>query len=235
MWQGHLRREVRLLRMKVILVIIACFSLLSFKPPEKTDYRKVFGSNYTWAVNWLKQNDGLIREYATAFNIPGKELKAIVFPELIRYNSFFNALEVESLKFLYVTEGKDYADFSVGYFQMKPSFGEMIEHDAFHLLPVKYRDESGWKFMITDDEASRKARVKRLSNVRQQLIYLCALYKLCESHYSVSAPKERVKLFATCYNAGYWRSHESLKTFMSKNHYHGYNYASVSAYYFTQE
>ena len=66
--------------MKVSFIIITCFSFLSFAPPEKTDYKKVFGSDYTWAVNWLKQNDALIHEYASAFNIPEKELKAIVFP-----------------------------------------------------------------------------------------------------------------------------------------------------------
>src|SRR6476661_8460768 len=222
--------------MKISFIIITCFSLLSFAPPEKTDYKKVFGSNYTWAANWLKQHDGLINEFASAFDIPGKELKAIVFPELIRYNGFVNALEVESLKYLYVTEGKEYADFSVGYFQMKPSFGEMIEQDAFKYLPVKYHIESGWKNNLSDD-ASRKARVKRLSNVRQQLIYLCAFYKLCEKRFTGSnlSAEERVKFFATCYNAGYKRSFESLKSFMGKNHYNGYNYASVSIYYFNQE
>jgi len=224
--------------MKAAFIIIPCISLVAFTPPEKTDYKKVFGSNYTWAVNWLKQNDGLIQEYASAFSIPQKELKAIVFPELIRYNSFFNALELESLKYLYVTEGKDYADFSVGYFQMKPSFAEMIEKDGYTFLPAKYRIESGWKFSNADDEVSRKARVKRLSNVRQQLIYLCALYKFCDKRFNggkINSPEERVKLFATCYNAGYWRSYASLKSFMLKNHYHGCNYASVSAYYFIQK
>ena len=223
--------------MKVTIIIIACISLVAFSPPEKTDYRKVFGSNYTWALDWLKQNDELIHEYASAFSIPHKELKAIVFPELIRYNSFFNALEVESLKFLYVTEGKRYADFSVGFFQMKPSFAESVERDAINLLPSIYKDRSGWMQFATNGEASRKARVKRLSNVGQQLIYLCALYKLCENRFNgfVNSPEERVKLFATCYNAGYRRSFETLKAFMTKNHYHGYNYASVSAYYFIHE
>lgn len=211
--------------------------MVSFRPPEKTDFRKVFGSDYVWAANWLKQNDLLIHEYASAFDIDDKELKAIVFPELIRYNGFINALEVESLKYLYVTEGKNYADFSVGYFQMKPSFGEMIEHDAFPLLPAKYRNESGWKYKLADDETSRKARAKRLSNVRQQLIYLCAFYKICENRFSSMHlnSEERVKLFATCYNAGYRRSYESLKSFMEKNNYYGYNYASVSMYYFVQD
>jgi hypothetical protein len=79
-----------------------------------------------------------------------------------------------------VKEGKYYADFSVGYFQMKPSFGEMIEEDARNLLPENYLKESGWKLVLKDDEVSRKERVRRLSNVRHQLIYLCAFYKICE-------------------------------------------------------
>lgn len=224
--------------MKFTLTIILSLLFLSFKPPGESDYKKVFGNNYTWAVNWLKQNDNLIREYAIAFNIPDKELKAIVFPELIRYNSFFNALEIESLKFLYVKEGKDYADFSVGFFQMKPSFGEMIESDALNLMPGKILQQSGWHSTGKDDELSRKERVKRLSNIRHQLIYLCAFYKICEFRFKgmcISSPEERVKLFATCYNAGYKRSYKSLLSFLSKNNFYNCNYSSVSAYYYMRE
>jgi len=224
--------------MKLSLIITLCLFFLSFKPPGETDYKKVFGNKYAWAVNWLKQNENLIREYAKAFNIPDKELKAIVFPELIRYNCFFNALEIESLKFLYVKEGKDYADFSVGFFQMKPSFGEMIEIDALNLIPVNMLQESGWNPPGKENELSRKERVKRLSNIRHQLIYLCAFYKICEFRFKnmhISSPEERVKLFATCYNAGYKRSYKGLLSFLSKNNFYNCNYSSVSAYYYIQE
>lgn len=224
--------------MKIPLFIITCVCLLSFKPMVETDYEKVFGNKYTWAVSWLQQNDLLIREYASDFNIPEKELKAIVFPELIRYNSFFNTLEIESLKYLYVKEGKDYADFSVGFFQMKPSFGESIEVDARNLLPGDYLERSGWKAVQKDNEVERQERVRRLSNVRHQLIYLCAFYKFCEFRFKdmrFSSPEERVKLFATCYNAGYRRSYESLLSFSAKNNFYRYNYSSVSMYYYQHE
>lgn len=224
--------------MKVLLIILMSVCLASFTtPPGETDYKKVFGEKYVWALNWLNQNDALIHEYAVAFSIPEKELKAIVFPELIRYNSFFNALEIESLKFLYVKEGKDYADFSVGYFQMKPSFGEMVESDARNLLPGNYLSASGWEFNQPDDEESRRARVKRLSNVRHQLLYLCAFYKICENRFKghFNTSEERVKLFATCYNAGYRRSYNSLLSFSAKNDFYNYNYSSISKYYFLQE
>lgn len=224
--------------MKQLFNILALMLLVSFKPPVETDYKKVFGDRYTWAANWLKQNEAVFNEYATAFNIPDKELKAIVFPELIRYNSLFNALEMESLKFLYVSEGKEYADFSVGYFQMKPSFAEMVEHDAMNLLPERYQSFSGWNLSGQDTEHSRMARVKRLSNVHHQLIYLCAFYKICENRFSnwqFNSAEEKVKLFATGYNAGYKRDDKSLLSYLSKKHFYNYNYASVSAYYYAQE
>src|SRR5690349_1204457 len=115
--------------MKTVLVIISAFCF-SFIKPAEIDYREVFGSDYTWAVNWLNKNDQLIAKYAARYEVPPKEIKAIIFPELIRYNAVFDALEIESLKFLYVSEGTDYANFSVGFFQMKPSFAEMVETDA---------------------------------------------------------------------------------------------------------
>lgn len=224
--------------MKGILTITMLLCLVSFRvPPGETDYKKVFGEKYVWALNWLNQNNALVREYALAFDIPEKELKAIVFPELIRFNSFFNAIEIESLKFLYVSEGKDYADFSVGYFQMKPSFGEMIENDAYDLLPAEYQVASGWNPQGADNEESRRARVKRLSNVRQQLIYLCAFYKICSNRFKdhFKTADERVKLFATCYNAGYRRSYPSLLSFSSKNDFYNCNYSAISTFYFRNE
>ncbi len=224
--------------MKVLLIIITCTCLVSFRSPDEADYRKVFGDRYTWAVNWLEQNDAVIREYACAFDIPAKELKAIVFPELIRYNNFFNAIEIESLKYLYVSEGKYYADFSVGYFQMKPSFGEMVEKDALYFLPKKYQATSGWSAQQTDDAKSRMARVKRLSNTADQLIYLCAFYKLCENRFKGSkfgSREERLRMFATCYNAGYKRSNEALQAFLGQGAFYGHNYSAISAYYFQHE
>lgn len=226
--------------MKTALLLFTLVSLSSFEMPVENDYKKVFGSDYTWAANWLKQHDGLIEEYASEFDMPGKELKAIVFPELIRYNSLFNALEIESLKYLYVREGRYYADFSVGYFQMKPSFAEMVEEDGGKLLDAGRLIEAGWKNIMeaADIEISRRERVKRLSNTRQQIIYLCVFYKICQSRFQdriFASPVERLKFFATCYNAGYRRSYESLMAFQLKNNFYKYNYSSVSAYYYLQK
>ena len=73
---------------------------------------------------------------------------AVVFPELIRYSALRDKIEITLLKSLYIYKGDDYADFSIGQFQMKPSFAELI-HKNVQLLkgqaknPVQGKDSKG--------------------------------------------------------------------------------------------
>lgn len=233
--------------MKRTLILVSIL-FVSFTIPVTDNYKQVFGSDYTWAVNWLEQNNAVIQKNADQFNIPSKELKAIVFPELIRYNTVLNAIEINSLKYLYVSEGKDYADFSVGYFQMKPSFAEMVEQDMGGLKDNFFISRSKLKglYNLADNEASRKERIARISSIEMQLQYLCAFYKICEQKFTdkkFSSTEEKVRFFSTGYNAGYQRTYESLQSFQEKKYYHTgklftseqYNYADISSYYFINE
>ncbi|MEO8853176.1 MAG: hypothetical protein ABI359_05325, partial [Ginsengibacter sp.] len=88
--------------MKRTLILLATL-FVSFTIPVTDNYKQAFGSDYTWAVNWLEQNKAVIQKNADQCNIPAKELKAIIFPELIRYNTAFDAIEISSLKYLYVS------------------------------------------------------------------------------------------------------------------------------------
>ena len=55
-----------------------------------------------------------------------QEKTAIFFPELIRYSFIRDLLETTALEYLYIENGKNYADFSIGRMQMKPSFIEIF-------------------------------------------------------------------------------------------------------------
>ena len=229
-----------------LLIITTIFS--SFSKSVTVNYRQEFAGDYTWAVSWLQQNNSTIEKYAGKFNIPAKELKAIVFPELIRYNTVYDAIEINSLKYLYVSEGKSYADFSVGYFQMKPSFAEMIEQDANTFLDAGILQISGMDKLknAADTEANRKARVSRITSVEDQVIYLCLFYKICAAKFAKARfanTRDKLKFFATCYNAGYRRNYDKLVSIQSKKYFHTgklwsnthYNYAAISDYYFGHE
>ena len=228
-----------------IKIILSALLMLTLNPAAKQDYRAVFGTDYIWANDWVKEHNTLFANAAQLNNVPARELEAIVFPELIRYNNVYDAMEIQSLKFLYVSNGKAYADFSVGCFQMKPSFAEAVEKDA-----VLYLDDStiaqlsfqGLAYS-KDDEATRKQRVQRITSVAGQLNYLVAFYKICERKFETAAftnSNEKIKFFATAYNAGYHFTKEEILKKADRRFFHTgkllsatkYNYSDIAMFWF---
>lgn len=128
----------------------------------------------------------------------------IVAPEVYWYSSLSDKAETYTLKVLYAQTGK--GDFSIGYFQMKPSFAEQIENiiKSNNELKKKY-----YELFILDDtpQAIRAERVSRLSSLKYQTLYLAAFYEIAESKISKwSSNKEGqnqfLKNLATIYNGG---------------------------------
>lgn len=226
-----------------IILITGAVILLSFKTTKlSNDFAAVFGKDYSWAQTWIKNNAAAFDKTASQLNISAKEMEAIIFPELIRYNAVYDAMEIQSLKFLYVSQGKDYADFSVGYFQMKPSFAEHIEKDAALYLDAATLAACGLNGLdqAADNETARRERISRITSAAGQLKYLSAFYKICEAKFSKEVfanAEERTRFFATCYNAGYQLTAEKIKEKQNKKFFHtgkfiqsdNYCYADVAA------
>lgn len=134
---------------------------------------------------------------------------AIVFPELIRYSSLRDYVEVHSLEVLYVQYGKAYSDFSVGRFQIKPSFAEKLEADAIRLNITD--GHSFLSLLVCDTSSSsvaRKARVERLTDIYDQVLYIelftLVMNTLYPDWYRMPA-MEKLDFYATAYNAGYYK------------------------------
>jgi hypothetical protein len=93
-------------------------------PASNPNYYEIFGADYEYAVNKIEENswwaDTLVKN-----NIDPQFALSVIFPELIRYSSISDFIEVKALEVLYVQYGKDYSDFSIGLFQMKPEFAEI--------------------------------------------------------------------------------------------------------------
>ena len=68
---------------------------------------------------------------------------AVVFPEIVRYSDLEDLIQIRALKVLYVQYGRKYADFSVGHFQMKPSFIEQLEADWNRLASAEEKSAAG--------------------------------------------------------------------------------------------
>src|SRR5674476_1475160 len=93
---------------------------------QSINYQEVFGDDWKKAQAFERDNRSWMEPILAKNHISYPIAIAIVFPELVRYSALRDKMEITLLKTLYVNLGEDYANFSIGQFQMKPSFAEMI-------------------------------------------------------------------------------------------------------------
>lgn len=222
--------------------------LLSFLlPATVVNYAAHYGDSYQKAQDWVQDHQSILQVQASWHGLEATELAAIIFPELIRYNEWQNLLETEALALAYVEGGTAWADFSIGAFQMKPSFAEAIEQclldwpegkAAFpRLLPQP-------KYSPTQQ---RQARLDRLCTVQGQVQYLCAFVVWMQTRtgfYLVTpTPTQKITLLATAYNSGFQQDWPTLQR-RSQQHFFPYGakypqegqhaYAAVAVSYYQQ-
>jgi hypothetical protein len=132
-------------------------------------------------------------------------LFGIVAPEITRYSSGIDFVESRALKVLYVQGGTAYANFSVGHFQMKPSFVERLE-DSLRCRPWLH---ARFGHCLIDGLAPRAARVERLdrlSRLDAQMDYLLLFCTLVEERFRDRrhpTAGARLRFFASAYNTGF--------------------------------
>jgi hypothetical protein len=166
------------------------------------------------AVFTLKTHKNLIQKLSDEYATDKAAVSSIVFPEIIRYNTFKDFIETKSLEWLYVQYGKDKADFSIGLFQMKPSFVEKLEYYIGHTPSVKNR----FNTLLIDNQLNisenRRLRVERLKNMEWQIRYANAFWYICEELFkneNFNNKEEKIKFYASAYNFGFDRDVNKIK------------------------
>jgi hypothetical protein len=142
---------------------------------------------------------------------------------------------------MYTQFGKDYSDFSVGYFQMKPSFVESLEN-YISQNPKQFKDYIEFLFKDPQSKNSRIVRLERLNNILWQLKYLAAFCAIVENRFksnTYSSIEEKLKFYAAAYNSGYHKSKEHLinmqkKTFFPKIAKQKFNYSDISVQFYNK-
>ena len=89
-------------------------------------YYKIFGNDYKNALNYFKKYKTFSRNILKENNVDAEIIIPILFPERIRYSIVRDFFETAFLEAIYTSQGSDYIDFSIGDFQMKPSFIEKL-------------------------------------------------------------------------------------------------------------
>ena len=184
------------------------------------NYPKVFGNDWTSAINYVKEHhDEWSREFEQ-FDVDPRLAVAIVFPELIRYSMWQDEIERAAVNGLYVIKGTDGANFSIGRFQMKPSFAEEIEQEWNRSSLSK---EYGLVFNLQQNSEARRSRIRRLSNMQGQCRYLAIFIRLLQQRHpqlEQLSEKEQVCFLATAYNRSFTASFQQIKKIQHERHFH---------------
>lgn len=167
-------------------------------------YAEIFGKDYHDALQYMQRKQPLIRWVWQPYGTDAAIMLPVVFPERIRYSIVHDFFETRFLETVYTRYGPKYADFSIGDFQMKPSFVVQLEQ--------KLRQDSGLRHkyprlaMPPDSSPdSRKERVRRLKSTEYQLRYLALFYDIVRKTYPLRQwdTLEQIRILAAAYNTGF--------------------------------
>ncbi len=231
-------------KIKLIPVILVFLTQFSLSYSQSCDYKAIFGSDWTRAVDFEKDNRVWMEPLLTKNHIPYPIAISVIFPELVRYSALRDKMEITLLKALYINLGEEYANFSIGQFQMKPSFAEMIHKEAPSFMGRKASVLLKQKDRSSDIKNFRKSIVTDLEDPKTQFNYLVAFLKICEKKYNTGKMNEsdRIKFLATAYNYGIDKTASQIATMVSKKYFNtklisttNYSYADVSLFWYNQQ
>lgn len=225
---------------KLLLVVSLQLPSALWENCAAEDYRTAFTFDYTWAVNFVRTNKTMFDSVSSQYKTNPAAIAAVVFPELIRFSMVRNYFETSALNLLYVKYGSMEVDFSIGYFQIKPSFAEKLE-DSIRcdtILRTKY--SSLWNYATA---TPRQERVNRLNSLEWSLIYLNAYFDWMVTRIPAELTKDqkiKLRYIATAYNCGFTLPAETIQRWMERKTFpygprsdaRQYNYSSISLYYF---
>lgn len=223
-------------------LLILFHMLLSFSNTEKVAYEVIFAEDYRSALNYLRQNSQAFRSSASSYGHSPELLTSIVFPELVRYSMISDMLETSALEYIYLGGGSGAADFSIGRFQMKPSFVEQLETEIAQSDALKKKYTSITAYQGEEGFRQRNRRLQRLKNATWQQVYLNAFVDVVAEKFKdlkFDRTEDSLKFYASAYNGGFCRPAQQIKTaavqylFPYGSGYEGpqYAYSDVSVYF----
>ena len=184
------------------------------------NYPKEFGDDWTSAVQFIDAHHAAWKPLFEEFGVDARLAEAIVFPELIRYSRWQDEIETAAVNGLYVLQGTSGANFSIGRFQMKPSFAEEVEA-AWNQSPLA--KEYGFVFNLQDGAEARRSRIRRLDTMEGQCRYLAIFIRLqFLRHPQLQALQlvDQVGMLATIYNRSFSTTWEQVCQLRHQKNFH---------------
>lgn len=198
------------MRRRIFVTLI--FTILSLRLLVASSYKLESTLEYKAAKEYCKSIEYRVDDIASRFKLNSKLLLPIIFPECMRFSETKNLIETNTLELFYTNFGKEYSDFSIGRFQMKPSFVEAME--LFVLQDKELRKEFEFLLMQEDCKGVRALRLERLKDISWQVIYLCCFYKIVDKRFrnlNFDTMAKKVHFYATAYNVGFTMKTEEIQ------------------------
>jgi len=228
----------------IILPVLFLFTSVQIKThAQSLNYIEIFGNDWKKAMTFVEENNIWIKPALSYHDIPYHEAVAVVFPELVRFSALRDKMETTLLKTLYRNLGEYYADFSIGIFQIKPSFAEKIREESYKVLGKKAKDLFKKRSAYKNERLYRAAIINDLENPQTELNYVIAFLEICELCFGREWQDEKSKIIflATAYNTGFWKTTEEIQKMSDKKFFNtklfkteNYSYADVSLYWYNQ-
>jgi hypothetical protein len=226
---------------KIYLLLLSFSFLTNSIRSQNADYREVFGDDWNKAIAFERENRSWMEPILAKNHISYPLAIAVVFPELVRYSALRDKMEITLLKALYINLGEDYANFSIGQFQMKPSFAEIVRKQIQSLPGRSYSSAFKNPSEFDDIFSFRKSIIDDLEDPRMQFNYLIAFISICEKKYKTNRKDEisRLKFLATAYNYGIDKCASEIDSMIDRKFFNtklfkteNYSYSDVSVYWY---
>ena len=227
--------------MKIIIFLLLFAGQITSCLPQTINYRELFGDAWLKAETFEKDNRVWMQPLLSANHISYPMAIAVVFPEFVRYSALRDKMEITLLKALYINLGDVYANFSIGQFQMKPSFAEIIREQESSVMSrksgINFQNSSGY----SDIKDFRKSIVTDLENPRTEINYLIVFLKICEKKYKTNRKGDisRLKFLATAYNYGIDKTEDQIENMTDKKFFNtklfkteNYSYSDVALFWY---
>jgi hypothetical protein len=205
--------------MKKIIIFLVFYLILIANNTifaQKQSFEKKFKTQYHNAKKYIENNQNTIKKNLQSTEIDWKIAISVVFPEIVRFSEIQNFLEVRALELLYTNNGSKYANFSIGRFQMKPSFIETLESQ---LKKYDYPLLQTFDYKNKKEKEERYERIKRLSNDNWQFRYLKAFCWIVKKRFPnkvFNNSSEQIRFYASAYNLGFLQSEANIIKWQSK-------------------
>jgi hypothetical protein len=186
------------LNVPAILTLLLLVIYYPHSCSQSLNYAEIFGDDWKKAEQFEKENRSWMEPVLVKNHISYPQAIAVIFPELVRYSALMDKMEITLLKALYINLGENYANFSIGRFQMKPSFAQIIREQAHGIVSRRSGIHLLSRSEYKDEKDYRKSIVSDLEDVRTEFNYLVVFMKICEKKFSTGKLEEihRLKLWA---------------------------------------